>query len=408
MEVLAAIFFVLALFFTLIISRIQKLFPRFHLEVELVFPFFAVFYFGIFCLRNGLQEGIAHFSDLHFQEPIFVFFIVLMSSVQPLLILAERGLQKLGSVLSQRTRWDLKLSELLCLLTLGPLLGSLITEPAAITISALMVKKMFPSASKKFMYSLLATLFVNISVGGALTAFAAPPILMVARPWGWSSLFVFKNFGWKAILILIMNSGWIVFRFRNEILKYARHLSAGHENEKLSNWKVIVFHVLSLVLLILFSHQTIHSIFVFLIFLAGYYYWKKNQKNLKWKESFLVGFFLAGVVLLGSFQSWWIEPLFQQTTSFTLYLGASILTGFVDNAALTYLGTLVPHLSLHDQYFLVAGSLVGGGLTLIANAPNMVGFSLLAEKFEGGFESSLLFIYALVPTLLAFLIFYMV
>jgi hypothetical protein len=56
-----------------------------------------------------------------------------------------------------------------------------------------------------------------------------------------------------------------------------------------------------------------------------------------------------------------------------MYFGATALTAITDNAALTYLGSLVEGVSDQLKYALVAGAVSGGGLTVIANAPNPAG-----------------------------------
>ena len=118
------------------------------------------------------------------------------------------------------------------------------------------------------------------------------------------------------------------------------------------------------------------------------------------KASFLVGFFLAGLVTLGGLQSWWLKPLLSSMGDLVLFLGATSLTAITDNAALTYLGSLV-ELSEASKYALVAGAVAGGGLTVIANAPNPAGFGILKDTFgPDGINPVRLFLYALIPTLI--------
>jgi Na+/H+ antiporter NhaD/arsenite permease-like protein len=97
-----------------------------------------------------------------------------------------------------------------------------------------------------------------------------------------------------------------------------------------------------------------------------------------------VGFFLAGLVVLGGMQQWWLQPLVSSLSPGELFLGAAALTAVTDNAALTYLGSLITGISDAAQYALVAGAVAGGGLTVIANAPNPAGVALLREGFEDG------------------------
>ncbi len=79
-----------------------------------------------------------------------------------------------------------------------------------------------------------------------------------------------------------------------------------------------------------------------------------------------------------------------------------LLTAVTDNAAITYLGSLVDGVSDGFKYALVAGAITGGGLTVIANAPNPAGVALLKDRFENETIDPLkLFLAALLPTLVA-------
>ena len=90
-------------------------------------------------------------------------------------------------------------------LSVVPLFGSVVTEPAAMTLAALMLRDVIFSrqASNRLKYLTLGVLFVNVSIGGTLTNFAAPPILMVAAKWGWDTGTVFSMFGWKALVAVL-------------------------------------------------------------------------------------------------------------------------------------------------------------------------------------------------------------
>jgi predicted cation transporter len=119
----------------------------------------------------------------------------------------------------------------------------------------------------------------------------------------------------------------------------------------------------------------------------------------------MVGFFLGGLVVLGGVQAWWLQPLLQRLSDLGLYLGATGLTAITDNAALTYLGSLVD-LTDSAKYSLVAGAVSGGGLTVIANAPNPAGYGILKDSFTDGTISPVgLFLAALIPTIIVMLCF---
>ena len=113
-----------------------------------------------------------------------------------------------------------------------------------------------------------------------------------------------------------------------------------------------------------------------------------------------MGFFLAGLVVHGGLQAWWIEPVLGRLGEKSLFAGATILTAFNDNALITYLATLVPGLTENLKFAVVAGAVTGGGLTVIANAPNPAGQSILSRYFPGGVSPLGLFLGALIPTLI--------
>jgi hypothetical protein len=88
-----------------------------------------------------------------------------------------------------------------------------------------------------------------------------------------------------------------------------------------------------------------------------------------------------------------------------LFYGAAILTAFNDNALVTYLATLVPNFDDHLKLAVLEGAVTGGGLTVIANAPNPAGQALLARFFGGAIAPLWLAVAALVPTLIAIIAF---
>ena len=126
-----------------------------------------------------------------------------------------------------------------------------------------------------------------------------------------------------------------------------------------------------------------------------------NQSS---RNLFLWVFFLGGLVTLGGMQGWWLKELLTRLGDFTLFFGATILTAVTDNAALTYLGSLVD-LTDSAKYNLVAGAVAGGGLTVIANAPNPAGFGILKGSFKDGINPLKLFLGSFLPTLVACLCF---
>jgi predicted cation transporter len=282
------------------------------------------------------------------------------------------------------------------------LLGSFITEPEAMTLCALLLRQRYFSAQapRLFKYGTLGVLFVNVSIGGTLTPFAAPPVLMVAERGGWDAAFMLQIFGWKAALAALINTAAAAFLFRNHL----RQLST--ISEALGRLDVpimvIVIHLVFLAGVVVSSHHLVVFAALFLFFLGFTEAYRNYQSRLILREGLLVGLFLGGLVVLGGLQEWWLSPLLSHMGTSTLYYGATALTAVTDNAALTYLGSLVDGLSPSAKYSLVAGAVSGGGLTVIANAPNPAGFAILKGTFDDGAIDPLwLVAAAMPPTLIA-------
>jgi Na+/H+ antiporter NhaD/arsenite permease-like protein len=169
---------------------------------------------------------------------------------------------------------------------------------------------------------------------------------------------------------------------------------------------VVAVHLLFLASIVIFAHHPVVFMGLLLFFMGYTHAYAKFQNPLLLKEALMVAFFLAGLVVLGGMQQWWLQPILENMSTTVVYYGATALTAITDNAALTYLGSLVEGTSEEFKYALVAGALTGGGLTVIANAPNPAGMSILREHFPDGSVSPLwLFLAALPPTIVAIIAF---
>ena len=329
---------------------------------------------------------------------MFVFVIMVICASRPIMHCVSGLVRGLGAFVPLPTataRYFLGLSFV-------PLLGSLVTEPAAMTLAALMLRDAIFSrrASNGLKYSTLGVLFVNVSVGGTLTHFAAPPVLMVAAKWGWDSWYVFSMFGWKAVIAVLINASLVTFLFRRELAAKAHADEEGQEPRV--PVALVLVHLALLAGVIASGHDPEVFMGLFLLFLGLSEAYKRHHDRLMLREGLMVAFFLAGLVVLGGQQKWWLQAALSSLSESTLFYGAAALTSITDNAALTYLGSLVEGVSEEFKYALVAGAVAGGGLTVIANAPNPAGFAILKDSFDERSISPLwLLVAALPPTLVA-------
>ena len=443
LELIATVLFGVAILHTFSVKRFHHLAHRakdgsvaenlWHMlaEVEVVFGLWAGVFLVVLAVYSSVEDAVhylegkfvigahaagAHAADaahhstagavhIDFTEPAFVFVVMTVAASRPILMLARQALDGLSRLIPLSK----SLAFYVVVLIFGPLLGSFITEPAAMTVTALVLRERFydhgPSARLK--YATIGLLFVNISIGGTLTNFAAPPVLMVAERFGWDTVHMLTEFGWKAALAVIVNAAIITAVHAKELRTFDDKAMAARSTPARTSTPVwlITLHLMFLGGIVIFSHHMVVFFGLFLFFLGVVQVTEEYQDRLALREGLLVGFFLGGLVILGGMQKWWLQPVLAHLGELPLFLGATGLTAFTDNAALTYLGSQVEGLSPEMQYALVAGAVAGGGLTVIANAPNPAGYGILKNSFgEEGLSPLGLLASAIGPTIIAMLL----
>jgi hypothetical protein len=382
-------------------------------EVEVVFGLWAVVLLLLMTVYAGWESAKHYFNGtVNYTEPLFVVVIMALAATRPVIGFAESMLRRVAAAGggTPAAWW-------VTILTIGPLLGSFITEPAAMTISALLLARQFYDLqpSMRLRYATLGVLFVNVSIGGTLTQFAAPPVLMVARPWGWDIPFMLSNFGWRAAIAILLSTALYFVRFRGELAALAARRpvadaevpdedARGLALQPVPAW-IVVIHLLFIAWTVFTAHYPALFVGGFLFFVGFARATAPHQSRLELKTPLLVGFFLAGLVIHGGLQGWWIAPVLGRLAETPLFLSAIGLTAVNDNALITYLATLVPNLGDELKLAVVQGAVVGGGLTVIANAPNPAGQALLGRFFDGAISPLGLLRGALVPTIIAAAVF---
>lgn len=410
-EPVAAVLFAVALIHTFaakLFERLSYRYPRhagvFHLlgEVEVVFGFWAIVLIFAMAIVSGGSEALAYAESRQYTEPLFVFVVMVIAASKPVLHVVMTTINAIA-------RW-MPLRRPLATAWLGlaavPLFGSLVTEPAAMTIAALMLAPQIfrPDVPERVKYFALGVLFVNISIGGTLTSFAAPPVLMVASTWEWNSAFMLATFGWKAAIAVLVNATIAVVVLRAHLPETDAFVTPTAEGNM--PMTLVAVHLAFLAAVIALAHHPVAFLGLFLMFLGVAQAYERYQNQLIIKEALLVAFFLAGLVVLGGLQQWWLQPIVSSMSPTVLFFGAIALTAITDNAALTYLGSLIVGISDEAKYNLVAGAVAGGGLTIIANAPNPAGVALLRRGFaDESIGAGSLLLGALLPTSIAVIAF---
>ncbi|AZL53804.1 hypothetical protein EI285_04100 [Aliarcobacter skirrowii] len=407
LQIIAAVIFAIAIihifsvkYFENLANRSEKHSGLFHLlgEIEVVFGIWAMILVIFMFVFLGKAETMDYVNNRNFVEPMFVFVIMVIAATRPILHTVIAVVKRLSNILPRKGATGFYFV-VMCIV---PLFGSFITEPAAMTLAALILSdKLFSQGiSNKLKYMTLGALFVNVSIGGTLTNFAAPPILMVAQTWDWSSYFMLTTFGWKAAIAIFLNTSIIMLFFFKELSAINIRTTVS-DREKIP-FVIVLIHFSFLALVVYFGHYPPFFMSLFLLFLGVTYAYQQYQDRLMLREGLLVAFFLGGLVILGGQQAWWLKDIIQSLTNAQAFFGAIGLGAFTDNAAITYLGSLIDGLSDEFKYYLVAGAVTGGGLTVIANAPNPAGVAILKNHFEdGAIDPRYLFLGAILPTIVA-------
>jgi len=408
LDLVAASLFGLALIHTFATKQFERLAHRFprhagllHLmgEVEVVFGFWAVVLIAAMALLSGGDAALGYAESRNYTEPLFVFVVMVVAASRPILRTVTQTVDRLARLAPVPTT----LATAWLGLAAVPLLGSLITEPAAMTIAALLLAPSVfrPGLPEPVKYIALGVLFVNVSIGGTLTSYAAPPVLMVAATWQWDSAFMLSTFGWKAAIAVLVNASVATFALRRHLRAPPPSPGSGPGDRPVPI-TLVAMHLALLVGIVLMAHHPIAFLGLFLLFLGVAQAYERHQDTLIIRESLLVAFFLAGLVVLGALQSWWLQPVVAGLEPLALFFGALGLTAITDNAALTYLGSLISGISDESKYMLVAGAVAGGGLTVIANAPNPAGVALLKRGFaDESIGAGGLLLGAIGPTIVA-------
>lgn len=369
-------------------------------EAEIIFGLWAGVIFLALMAICG-DNPVHYLEKLEFTEPVFVFVVLVVAASGPVVGIATKAIDWIARRVPLPDQLDFFLTTMI----VGPLLGSLITEPAAITLTASILRDRYfkQGLSRSFIHAILAVMFVNVSIGGTLTHFAAPPIVMVAKSWGLDTPYMVRHLGYKAAIAIIVNAGLLTWIFRKELLQTRTSEQLKTDERPHAHWSLTVIHLVLLTATVLMAHHPKALLAVFIVFLGVVHVTHHYQEKLEIETGLKVGVFLAGLMVLGAQQVWWLQPIVGKLGEAVLFVATIFLTGVNDNASITYLASLITGISQSSKYAILTGAVAGGGLTIIANAPNPAGYGVLKKFFEdsGGRNDAQLFVAALLPTTIA-------
>lgn len=386
---------------------------KFFGEVEVVLMIWVIVLGIIFLVSDKWTVFLYYLENkVVFTEPLFVVVIMTIASTRPITYSTEIIVSWLAKKLKLIFRSFSGSLAFICLFFVS-LMGSIITEVAAITIAALLMSDLIFKHTKNmtFKYASLGCLLVNISIGGALTHFAAPVILIVAQKWNITTLYTLENFGLPVILSCFIVSMLYYLIFFKEFKRIDTKIDLENANKPKEKPKlavpvwIIMIHYGFIVWTVFNSHHPVLFLGGYLILIGFVLATVPYQNSINVRSPLLIGMFLAGLIIHGGLQGWWIVPLLSQLNDVELFGTSFVLSMFNDNAGVSFLSSLIPNISESAKKLILSGALTAGGMTILANAPNPTAFTLLKSDFDKGISHFYVFLAALLPSIIAVIMF---
>lgn len=373
-------------------------------SVDVIFIFWSVPLFLWFLYSEGYAEAIDYFNHRNYLFALFIMIMLILLESRPIVYLSEcifLTIAKIGKQSPKCWWWTLMLG--------APFSAILLKETGAMIIAATLLVRYFYkfAPSLRFSYATMGLLFSNISVGGLITDISSRALLLVSPALKGEQEFVIRHFSWKAVIAIFLSTTTYYLMFRKEFDHFPKVVkNASIADERVPIW-LICLHVLFVAAIMSVRSVPLLMIGILILYLGLHQFTIFYQNSIRVTKVCCVGLFYAGLLILGGLQEWWMLVIMHRMSDFGYMFTSYILSMFLDNVLVNY---LVHNLSVATDCFLylvIAGCMSAGGVTILANAPNIVGYLIIKPFFPTSPVSlGRLFVFALGPSLIALMTFW--
>lgn len=373
-------------------------------KVEIVFILWAVPLFLLFLCTEGYKMTISYFNSRNYIFSLFIIIMLILLESRPIVYLSERIFSSIAKIGKQSPRcwwWTLMIAT--------PLSSVLLKETGAMIIATALLARNFYkfSPSTRFAYATMGLLFSNISLGGLTTGLSSRALFIILPSVKWGNGFILKYFCWKAIIAMLVSTTVYYLIFRKEFARFPKLVTGSSSvKEHIPKW-IICVHILLICAVILARFVPLLMVAILMFYLGFQKFTIFYQRPIRIGKACFVGLFYAGLVIFGELQEWWVLELMHRMSDFGYMMTSYVLSIFLDNALVNYLVHNLPVATDCFLYLVIAGCMSAGGLTIISNIPNIVGYLALRPFFpSSSFSLGWLFLFALGPSIIAVMTFW--
>ncbi|AAP05554.1 putative Na+/H+ antiporter [Chlamydia caviae] len=379
-------------------------FYRLISRVELVFVLWAAPLFLWFLYSEGYRVTMSYFNSRNYVFSLFIVIMLILLESRPIVYFSECIFSNIAKIGRQSPRcwwWTLMIA--------APLSGALLKETGAMIIAAtLLVRNFYKfSPSPRFAYATMGLLFSNISIGGLTSALSSRALFIILPSVKWNNSFILKYFCWKSIIAILLSTTIYYLIFRKEFNNFPKVvINPSMMNERVPKW-IIFVHIILVGSVILARSVPLLMAAIFLFYLGFQKFTIFYQHSINISKVCFVGLFYAGLVIFGELQEWWVLELMHRMSDFGYIITSYTLSIFLDNALVNYLVHNLPVATDCFLYLVIAGCMSAGGLTIVSNMPNIVGYLILRPSFPSSSLSlGWLFLFALGPSIISLMTFW--